>query len=66
MLSEFVKEAIVKLLQYGDLMGCCGKAKTVVRKAKNIAIGYANLAMGKKYEFNDRRVWVCQQCEKNY
>lgn len=41
-------------------MGCCGKA---IRKARNITVGYTNLARGKKYEFTDSRIRTCQQCE---
>lgn len=40
-------------------MGCCGKAKQIVE-------GYVNLVRGKKYEFTDDRVRVCQKCESNY
>jgi len=47
-------------------VGCCGKAKTVIKKGKNIAIGYTNLVRGKKYEFTDGRVRTCQQCDQNY
>ena len=47
-------------------MGCCGKAKYVLDKGKNIAVGYANLARGKKYEFTDSRIRKCQKCEYNY
>lgn len=50
-------------------MGCCGKAKSVVKKigkkAQNIAVGYTNLARGRKYEFTDDRIRTCQKCEKN-
>ena len=44
-------------------MGCCGKT---IQKGKSIVKGYAALAIGKKYEFTDGRVRICQQCEKNY
>ena len=44
-------------------MGCCGKT---IKKAKNIAVGYTNLVRGKKYEFTDDRVRICQKCEFNY
>jgi len=44
-------------------MACCGET---IRKAKNIAIGYAKLPTGRKYEFTDDRIRVCQKCEKNY
>jgi hypothetical protein len=48
-------------------MGCCGKkAKQILSKGKAIAVGYANLARGKKYEFTDDRVRTCQKCDKNY
>ena len=46
-------------------MSCCGKAKSVIGKAKNIAVGYSRLATGKRYEWTDDRIRVCQQCEKN-
>lgn len=41
-------------------MGCCGKAKNIVR-------GFGNLAVDKisgqnKYEFTDARVKVCLEC----
>lgn len=42
-------------------MTCCGKT---IRKAKNIAVGYTNLARGKKYEFTDARIRMCQQCDE--
>ena len=44
-------------------MGCCGKAKT---KVKNIIEGYTNLARKRKCPDTDRRVRICQKCEKNY
>lgn len=44
-------------------MGCCGN---IPKKARQIAIGYINLAKGKKYEFTDDRVRICQKCEFNY
>jgi hypothetical protein len=48
-------------------MGCCGeKIREALRKGKNIAVGYANLARGKKCEFTDDRVRACQKCDKNY
>jgi len=48
-------------------MTCCGKkVKEVFDTAKAIAVGYTNLAVGKKYEFTDGRIKVCQKCEKNY
>ena len=47
-------------------MGCCGGAKSVLTRAKHIAIGYANLVRGSKYEFTDSRIRICQECEKNY
>ena len=45
-------------------MSCCGKNK--IQKAVNIAKGFTALATGKKYEFTDSRIRVCQQCEDNY
>ena len=44
-------------------MSCCGKAKAVVGKGVNIAVGYINLATGKKYEFTDDRIRICWGCE---
>ncbi len=44
-------------------MGCCGGT---TKKVRQIATGYANLAMGVKYEFTDDRVRACQKCEFNY
>ncbi len=44
-------------------MGCCGK---VVKKVKNIAIGYSRLAIGVKYKDTDKRTRICQGCEKGY
>ncbi len=44
-------------------MGCCGGT---IKKVGQIATGYVNLARGKKYEFTDDRVRVCQKCEFNY
>lgn len=40
-------------------MTCCGKAKQIIE-------GYSNLVTGKKYEFTDDRIRVCQKCEDNY
>lgn len=48
-------------------MGCCGKkAKQIFDKGKNIAVGYTNYTRGKKFEFTDSRIRICQKCEKNY
>lgn len=47
-------------------MRCCNKAKQVGRKAVNIAKGYTALAIGKKYDFTDDRVRVCQKCKRGY
>ena len=44
-------------------MGCCGKA---IQTAKGIVVGHTNLARGKKYEFTDRRIRICQKCPDNY
>ena len=44
-------------------MGCCGKA---IRTGKQIIKGYTALVTGKKYEFTDGRVRICQKCEYNY
>jgi len=45
-------------------MSCCGKTKAVLRKGKNIAVGYTNLARGKKYEFTDGRIRKCHKCDE--
>lgn len=47
-------------------MGCCDKTTSVARIAKHIVQGYAALLRGKKYEFTDDRIRVCQVCEWNY
>jgi len=47
-------------------MACCGKAKKVLQKGKNIAVGYVNLARGKKYEFTDSRIRACHKCNWSY
>lgn len=44
-------------------MACCGKT---IKKVKNIATGYKNLAVGKKFVFTDSRIRICQKCDKNY
>lgn len=44
-------------------MSCCGG---IAKKVRQIATGYTNLIRGKKYEFTDDRVRVCQKCEFNY
>jgi hypothetical protein len=46
-------------------VGCCGKAKKIINKGKNIAKGYTALATGKKYEFTDGRIRICRKCEDN-
>ena len=45
-------------------MGCCGKAKKAVRKARNITAGYVNLATGKRYEFIQHRLAKCSRCDE--
>jgi len=47
-------------------MGCCDKIQKVTTTAKQIVQGWTALARGKKYEFTDDRVRVCQDCEDNY
>ena len=42
-------------------MTCCGKT---IRKVGSIAVGYANLARGKKYEFTDDRIRSCHNCDE--
>ncbi len=44
-------------------MNCCGKAKAVLHKGKNIVVGYANYAVGKEYEFTDSRIRTCWTCD---
>ena len=46
----------------GLIMGCCGK---IVHQSLNIAIGYTNLAIGKKYRFTDARIRACRDCDEN-
>ena len=41
-------------------MACCGRH--VIRKIKNIAKGYANLAIDKKCEDTDVRIAICMDC----
>jgi hypothetical protein len=47
-------------------MTCCGKAKQIARKGKNIVKGFTALATGKKYEFADSRIAICRGCPDNY
>ena len=51
-------------------MGCCDKTQRAIQKTatttKHIIQGWTALAMGKKYEFTDDRVRVCQDCDDNY
>lgn len=47
-------------------MSCCDKKTTVARTAKHIVQGYAALLWGKKYEFTDGRIRICQRCTDNY
>ena len=47
-------------------MSCCGKAKKILKKGKNIVKGNVALARGIKYEFTDGRVRICQKCDYNY
>ncbi len=44
-------------------MGCCGKT---IKKGKQIATGYINLARGKRFEFTNERTKTCRECEFNY
>lgn len=48
------------------MMSCCGKAKSVAGKVKNVTLGVTRYITGKKYEFTDNRIRTCQKCEKNY
>lgn len=43
-------------------MGCCG---STIKKVRQIATGYVNLARGKKHEFTDDRVRACQECDES-
>lgn len=45
-------------------MGCCGGAKRVVQTAGKIIKGHAYEVLGIKYEFTDRRIRTCQQCDQ--
>ena len=54
----------VEQLQLLYKMHCCGK--NTVQKGINIAKGFTALAVGKKYEFTDGRVRVCQGCSDHY
>jgi len=45
-------------------MTCCGKAKSVLKQGRDIATGFVNLSVGKKYEFTDDRIRACQQCDE--
>ena len=49
-------------------MGCCGgkTIKSGVKRVRQIATGYSALIRGKKYEFTDDRVRVCQKCDYRY
>jgi hypothetical protein len=47
-------------------MTCCGKAKALARKGKNITRGWVAVATGKKYEFTDDRIEICKKCEKGF
>jgi len=44
-------------------MTCCGKT---IQKGKNIAKGWTNVILGKKYEWTDGRIRICRKCEYNY
>ena len=45
-----------------DRMACCGRS--VIGKIKNIAKGYANLAIDKKCEDTDARIAICMDCDE--
>ncbi len=54
-------------------MGCCGGKKMkdigieglrVVKKARNISIGFTNLLIGKNSDQIIRRLEICNTCEK--
>ncbi len=51
-------------------MGCCGKivkqTRKVTKQAMRIVEGYSNLVKGKRFEFTNERIRVCQKCGKNY
>ena len=44
-------------------MSCCGKAKAVLYKGKNIVVGFTNYVVGVKYEFTDDRIRTCWTCD---
>ena len=46
-------------------MTCCGKAKKIINKGKNIAKGYTALVAGKKCKGTDARIRVCRTCKYN-
>ncbi|MFQ5769758.1 MAG: hypothetical protein ACE5HX_04425 [bacterium] len=45
------------------MAGCCDK---IIKKTKNIFVGYVNLVKGAKFEFTDDRIRICQKCNKSY
>lgn len=47
-------------------MSCCGRSKKIINKAGNIAKGFTALATGKKFEFTDKRIRTCRECDDNY
>jgi hypothetical protein len=48
-----------------EIMNCCGQARRIVKKGKNIAKGTMAHMVGIKYEFTDGRIRVCRGCEYN-
>ena len=51
-------------------MDCCEKiveqVKKVTKQAGQIVEGYSNLVKGKRFEFTNERIIICQKCKKNY
>jgi hypothetical protein len=46
--------------------GCCGKAKSLMYKGRNIAIGWINMLLGKEKELAEKRIQLCLLCDKKY
>lgn len=49
-------------------MSCCDKKgiKRIAHKAANIVKGNVRVLTGRKYEFTDGRIRICQRCPDNY
>ena len=46
--------------------GCCDKAKSLMHKGRNIAIGWTNMLLGKEKELAEKRIQICLLCDKKY